>query len=126
MWRWFRIPSVQQLGTFCAVCLILTAGLAAPPAAIFEDETPGFVLKAPDVPLAALATSSSVRFEKQLGAPRLAFHKPDRSARYLSSADRSTALRPQPALHRTYRDLPRRALPTRNAVPRGPDGDPSH
>ena len=74
-------------------------------------------LRAPEVPLAALAATSGVRFEKHGQAVRLTFHKPERSG-HLSSIERSCGALSRPKAWYTHPLLPRRFLPSRHLLPR--------
>jgi hypothetical protein len=98
--------------------------LTPPPAAARSAETPSLVLRAPEIPLAAVATGSPVRSEKQFQHKRLTPLKPLRVARSIALAHRATPAS-RPSTHQPYRDVPRRPLPTRRAAPRAPD-DPAH
>ncbi len=108
------------------LCLALAWGTAAPTRIPFQDDEPTSIgLRAPEVPLAALETTSSVRFEKQGQIVRLTFHKPERSA-HLSSTARACGVLLRPKGHPTSPLLPRRFLPPRHAAPRASNdaGDP--
>lgn len=108
------------------LCLALVGGAAAPARLSFEnDGATSIGLRAPEVPLAALETTSAVRFEKHGQAVRLTFHKPERSA-HLSSAERSRGVLFRPKASHTSPLLPRRFLRQRHVTPRGPNdaGDP--
>lgn len=115
----------QQLGALLAMCLLVLAALTCAPTAALQDEAPSLVVRAPEIPLVALASTSPVRVEKQVRSQRVMLQKPERAARYLTMSQRVTASQPPRAPHLAYRDLPRRSLPTRQATPRAPD-DPSH
>jgi hypothetical protein len=124
----FRVTTFRKgLGLrragIAAVCLMLLC-LTPPPAAARSAETPALVLRAPEIPLAAVATGSPVRPEKQFPHKRLTPLKPLRLARHITLVSRALPS-PRPGAHQPYRDVPRRPLPTRRAAPRAPD-DPAH
>jgi hypothetical protein len=120
------IPIGHQVGTLLAVCLVLVAGLTVVPPPSLGEQAPSLVLRAPDIPLAAVAVTTPVRMEKQAPGPRTPPHRPERAGRYLPASARvlSPELRAA-ALHRRYPDLPRRPLLRRQAAPPA-SGDPSH
>ncbi|MFB3816037.1 MAG: hypothetical protein ACE147_00115 [Candidatus Methylomirabilales bacterium] len=115
----------HRVGAFLAVCLILAAAMAVAPPATLGEQAPSLVLRAPDIPLAALAVNAPIRVEKQAPGPRAQLQRPERTARYLPASERLAAPEFRVALHQTYRDLPRRPLPRRQTAPPAPD-DPSH
>jgi hypothetical protein len=124
----FRVKAFRKdLGIrragLAAACLMLFC-LVPPPAAARADEAPSLMLRAPEIPLAALAAGSPVRPEKHLQNKRLTSLKPPGAARHIAAAHRA-APSPQLRVHQPYRDVPRRPLPTRRAAPRAPD-DPVH
>jgi hypothetical protein len=108
------------------VCLALLTGASLPVRPSLGDDEPITIgLRAPEVPLAALAANSTIRFEKQAASSRLTLHKPERNAHALwairvhalpSRADGSS-LSPR---------LPRRFLLSRHLSPHVPEdsGDP--
>src|SRR5512136_889844 len=92
------------------LCLALVAVAAAPPRFLsWDGEATAIWLRAPDVPLAALETTSTLRFEKHGQALRLTFHKPERSS-HLSSAERPCLALFRPKACHTSPLLPRRFL----------------
>ncbi len=108
------------------LCLALAGGAAASrPASIAHDGATSISFRAPEFPLAALETTSSIRFEKQARSVRLTLQKPTRSA-CLSWAARTYCVSPRPRLSYTSPALPRRLLLSRQMIPRGPNdaGDP--
>ena len=108
------------------LCLALVGAAAASTRVFSGDDWAGSIsLRAPEVPLAALATTSSVRFEKNGQAIRLTFHKPERSAQ-LSSTERSCGALSRLIACHAFPRLPRRFLPPRHVTPRGPNdaGEP--
>ncbi len=121
---WLR-PLGHQAAAILAAVLAVVPGFAPAPPSADEQRVPSLVMRAPEIPLAAVTPAGGVRVEKQVQSQRLSLLKPDRSGRHLATASRATSLQPQPLLHRTYRDLPQRPLPTRRSTPRAPD-DPSH
>lgn len=120
-----RIPIRHTVGVLLAVCLILIASMAVAPPTMLGEQAPSLVLRAPDIPLAALAVNTPIRVEKQAPGPRAQLQRPDRTARYLPASERLAAPEFRVALHRIYRDLPRRLVPWRQTAPPAPD-DPSH
>jgi hypothetical protein len=93
------------------VCLALIGGAATPArASLANDEPAAMDLRAPKAPLAALATTSAVRFERQATSVRLTFHKPERNA-HLLWAVRAQTIPQQPDVSRAFRVLARRVLP---------------
>jgi hypothetical protein len=120
-----RIPIRHQVGTVLAACLILIAGMTVAPPTMLGEQAPSLVLRAPDIPLAALAVNTPIRVEKQAPGPRAQLQRPERTARYLPASERLPAPEFRGALHRTYRDLPRRLVSWRQTAPPAPD-DPSH
>lgn len=108
------------------LCLAMV-GAAAAPTRVFSgnDWADSIGLRAPEVPLAALAATSGVRFEKHGQAVRLTFHKPERSG-HLSSTERSCGALSRPKAWHAHPLLPRRFLPPRHVTLRGPNdaGDP--
>lgn len=124
--RALRNVSVGRWALAGLLCLAVAWGTAAPTRHSFDDAgTTSIGLRAPEVPLAALETTSSVRFEKQGQTVRLTYHKPDRSG-HLSSADRSGGVLSRPKVCHTFPLLPRRFLQPRRTTPRAPNdaGDP--
>lgn len=108
------------------LCLAVAWGTAAPTRLSFQDNGDTSIgLRAPAVPLAALATTSNVRFEKHGQAIRMTFHKPERSARLSPTERGSGALVRASGCSRSPL-FPRRFLPPRHGTPRTPDdaGDP--
>jgi hypothetical protein len=108
------------------LCLALALGTAAATRVSFEEHGATSIgLRAPEFPLAALATTSGVRFEKQGQAVRLTLHKPQRSA-HLSSIERSCGVLSRPRACHAFTLLPRRFLHPRDVTPRAPSdaGDP--
>jgi hypothetical protein len=102
------------------VCLVLTGSIPVLPS-FEEDETPAMVFRAPSWPIHALAENSSVRIEKQGQVQRFSLHKPHRHSAPLS-IEHASAVQQRPQLsHRPTRTFPRRFLPVRHFVPRGPD-----
>ena len=125
--RTLRSLSAGRWALAGLLCLALVGGAAAPARVSLGDgEGTSIGLRAPEVPLAALETTSAVRFEKHGQAVRLTFHKPERSA-HLSSAERSCGVRFRPKACHTSPLLPRRFLRPRHVTPRGLNdaGDPS-
>jgi len=108
------------------VCLALLGGAAVPAhVGLADGERATIGLRAPEAPLAALSTTSSLRFEKHAASARLSQHKPERS----SHAARF--MRGQPVPRRSDVSpaspvLARRFLPSRHLVPCASDdgGDP--
>ena len=108
------------------LCLALVGAAAASTRVFSGDDWAGSIsLRAPEVPLAALATTSSVRFEKNGQAIRLTFHKPERSAQ-LSSTERSCGALSRLIACHAFPLLPRRFLRPRHVTPHAPSdaGDP--
>ena len=124
--RSLRSLSAGRLALAGLLCLALVGGVAAPARYSFaSDEATSISLRAPEVPLAALETTSAVRFEKQGQAVRLTFHKPERSA-HLSPSERPCSLLSRSKALQTSPLLPRRFLRPRHVAPRAPKatGDP--
>lgn len=108
------------------LCLAMAWGTAAPIRLSFLDDGDASIgLRARDVPLAALAATSNVRFQKQGQVIRLTFTKLERRA-HLSSIERSCGALFRPRVCSTLPVLPRRFLQPRHATPRAPNdaGDP--
>jgi hypothetical protein len=108
------------------LCLVLVGGAAAPTRfSLGDGEATLIGIRAQELPLAALATKAAVRFEKQAHAIRLTLHKPERSTS-LSWAVKRHGISPRPPVSYTFFALPRRFLPSRHTVPRGPNdpGEP--
>ena len=100
------------------LCLALVGGTAAPTRVSSEDDGATSIgLRAHEVPLAALATTSGVRFAKHGLAVRLTFHKPERSAQ-LSSIERSCGVLSRPIACHAFPPLPRRFLRPRHVTSR--------
>ncbi len=124
--RTLRNVSSGRLALGGLLCLALALGTAAPTRVSFQDEEPTSIsVRAPEVPLAALETTSSVRFEKHGQAVRVTVHKPERSA-HLSSVERTCNAVFRPGGRPTSPLLPRRFLPPRHMTPRATNdaGDP--
>ena len=108
------------------LCLALIGTSALPAGLHFGyEEVASISLRSPEAPLAALATTSAVRFEKQANSVRLVLPRPGRGAR-LSAAQRPSAMLVGPKAHRAVHVLPRRFLQPRQLTPRTPNdsGDP--
>jgi hypothetical protein len=108
------------------VCLALIGGAATPARVpLANDEPAAMGFRAPEAPLAALATTSAVRFEKQATSVRQTFHKPERRP-HLFWAVRVQAIPQQPDVSRASRVLARRVLPPRHLTSHTSDepGDP--
>jgi hypothetical protein len=128
MFCWtLRTSLVGRWGLAGLVCLALIGGAAISPAIplLGESETTSISLRVPELPLAALATTSPVRFEKQAHSIRLGVYKPDRSGR-VASAERGRVLLQRPTRRPSYPGLARRVLPTRHLTLRTPNesGEP--
>jgi hypothetical protein len=124
--RALRSVSVGRWALAGLLCLALTWGTAAPTRlSVADDGSTSIGLRAPEVPLAALETTSGIRFEKQGQTVRLTLHKPERSA-HRSSTERSCGVLSRPKPRHTLPLLPRRLLPPRHMTPRAPNdaGDP--
>jgi hypothetical protein len=108
------------------VCLALIGSAAAPSRVSLGHSEPATIgLRAPEAPLAALSTTSTVRLEKQAASVRLTLHKPERHAR-VSWATRTQATLQRSDVSHASPLLARRFLPSRHLIPRAPDesGDP--
>jgi hypothetical protein len=127
MFCWtLRTSLVGRWGLAGLVCLALVGGGALSPSIpLGESDVPSISLRAPEPPLAALATTSPVRFEKQAHSIRLGVYKPDRSGR-VASAERGRVLLQRPTRRPSYPGLARRVLPTRHLTLRTPNesGEP--
>jgi hypothetical protein len=127
MFCWtLRTSLVGRWGLAGLVCLALVGGAAISPSIpLGESETTSISLRAPDLPLAALATTSPVRFEKQAHSIRLGVYKPDRSGR-VASAGRGRVILQRPTMRPSYPGLARRFLPPRHFTLRTPNelGEP--
>ena len=124
--RSLRSLSVGRSALAGLLCLALVGGVAAPARYSLEnDEASSIGLRAPEAPLAALETTSAVRFEKQGQAVRLTFHKPERSA-HLCSSERPCNVPFRSKAVQTSPLLPRRFLRARHVASRAPKdaGDP--
>ncbi len=124
--RRFRNVSAGHLVLAGLLCLALICGTAEPTRVTFEETgTTSIGLSAPEVPLAALETTSSVRFQTQGQTVRLTFHKPERSA-HLSSAERSCGVLSRPKPCHAFPLFPRRFLRPHHLTPPPPRdaGDP--
>ena len=124
--RMLRNLSVGRGALAGILCLALAWGTASPTRLSFLDDGDTSIgLRAQDVPLAALAANSSVRFQKQGQAVRLTFTKLERRT-HLSSIERSCGapVRAKSCPHSAL--FPRRFAPPRHATPRAPNdaGDP--
>lgn len=117
---------VARWASIGLVCLALIGGVAAPsPVSMADGARTTIGFRAPEVPLAALETTSGVRFEKHATSIRLTHYKPERNA-HGSRATRPQVLPPRPDLCLTSFLLARRFLPSRHLIPRASDepGDP--
>jgi hypothetical protein len=124
--RTLRCLVVARWALAGLVCLALIGGSAAPPrTSLAEGEPTTIGLRAPEVPLAALATTSAVRFEKNATSIRLTLHKPERNA-HVTWVTRTQALTQRPKVCHASPLLARRFLPSRHLIARAPDesGDP--
>ena len=124
--RTLRSLSAGRWALAGLLCLALVGGAAAPARVSLGDgEGTSIGLRAPEFPLAALATTSGFRFAKHGLTVRLTFHKPERSA-HLSSAERTCGTLSQPIACHAFPLFPRRFLRPRDATPRAPSdaGDP--
>lgn len=102
------------------VCLVLTGSIPVLPP-FEEDETLAIVFRAPSWPLHALAENSPVRIEKQAQTHRFMLHKPHRHGTLLAIERAAPIQARHQASHGLTRILPRKFLPARHIVPRGPD-----
>lgn len=124
--RTLRNVSAGRWALAGLLCLALAWGTAAPPRLSFQDDWGASIgIRAPEVPLAALETTSNVRLQKQGQAVRLTFTKPERRA-HLSSIERPCGALFRLRARSTFPVLPRRCLRPRHAAPRAPNdaGDP--
>ncbi len=124
--RALRTISAGRWALAGLLCLALILGNAAPTRHSFGDDGAASIsLRAPEMPLVALETTSSVRFQKQGETVRLTFHKPERSA-HLFSAERSCGALSRPKACHSLPLLARRFLPPRHMTPHTPNdaGDP--
>lgn len=124
--RTFRNVSAGRWALAGLLCMTLAWGTAAPAGISFQgDGDTSIGLRAQEVPLAALATTSGVRFQKHGQTVRLTFHKPERSA-HLSPVERSCGGMVRPRGGSASPLLPRRFLPPRHVTPSAPNdaGDP--
>ena len=119
--RTLRNVSTGRWALAGLLCLTLAWGTAVPTRLSFQDDGDTSIgIRTPEFPLAALATTSSVRFEKHGQAVRLTFHKPERSS-HLSSAERSCGVLFRPRGCSAFSTLPRRFLQPRHLAPRTPN-----
>jgi hypothetical protein len=124
--RTLRCLVVARWALAGLVCLALIGSAAEPPRTSLADgESTTIGLRAPEFPLAALATTSAVRFEKNATSIRLTLHKPERNT-HVTWVTRTQALTQRPEISQFSPLLARRFLPSRHLVPRAPDesGDP--
>ena len=124
--RTLRNLSAGRWALAALLCLALVCSASAPTRASFGNNGAGSIrLRAPEVPLAALAATSGVRFEKHGQAVRLTFHKRERSGR-LSSIERSCGALSRLIAYHAFPLLPRRFLRPRHVTPHAPSdaGDP--
>jgi hypothetical protein len=124
--RTLRCLVVTRWALAGLVCLALIGGAAVSSRTSLADDEPSTIaLRAPEIPLAALATHFAVRLENNATSVRLTLHKQERNA-HVSWALRAQAIPPRPDVCETSPLLARRLLPSRHLVPRAPDesGDP--
>ena len=96
------------------VCFALIGSAAGPSRISMADGEPATIaFRAPDVPLAALATTCGLRLEKHATSVRLTHHKPERNA-HVTWATRPQARLRRPDLCQTSLLLARRFLPSRH------------
>lgn len=108
------------------VCVALVGGTAMlPPIPLGESETTAIGIRARELPLAALETTSPVRFEKQAHSIRLGIYKPERSGR-VPSAERGHVILQRTSARPAYPLLARHFLPKHHVTPRASNesGDP--
>ena len=108
------------------LCLALALVTAAPTRVSFEEHGATSIgLRAPEFPLAALATTFGLRLAKHGLAVRLTFHKSEQSTSP-ASTERSCGTLSRPTACHAFSILPRRFLRPRHVTPHAPSdaGDP--
>lgn len=119
--RMLRNQSADRWALTGLLCLALACGVAAPIQVLLpEDGGISISLRAPQAPIAALETTSSVRLEKHGQAVRLTFHRPERSA-HPSSPERPRGVFPRPKTCHAFQLLARRFLRPRQMTSRTPN-----
>ncbi len=114
----WRLPLVVPL------CLALVAATGVVPRVASEQQTPSLTIRAPELPLTALAETSGVRIEKQAHSQRPSLRKPDRIARLVIPVAREHGPRLSVHIQHFFRNHPRRQLHAIRTAPRSSD-DPS-